>query len=206
MPLTGQAELVTPATMSLPAWRQSIEVLYDPPTLQARVAELGAQISADFAGRSLCVVGVLKGCFVFLADLTRHIDLPVRIDFIGISSYGNATQSSGIVQITQDLQQSIEGKDVLLVEDIVDSGLSMAYLLENFATRRPRSVRVCTLLEKPENAKIKVDLDYVGFQIPNRFVIGYGLDAAGYCRNLPFIGTFGPDVDLEAMQRSFEAS
>ncbi len=181
--------------MSVPAWRRSIEVLIDSAALQARIAALGAQITADYAGRAICVVGVLKGSFVFLADLIRHIDVPVQIEFIGISSYGDATKSSGIVQITRDLQHSIVDRDVLLVEDIVDSGLSMAYLLNNFATRRPRSLKVCTLLEKPANAQVKVPLDYVGFQIADRFVVGYGLDASGFCRNLPYIGLFSADAD-----------
>jgi hypoxanthine phosphoribosyltransferase len=174
----------------LSEWRAHIEPLYDAATVQARVAQLGAQITADYAGRSVCVVGVLKGCFIFFADLVRAMDLPVTLEFIGISSYGDATKSSGIVRITQDLQHSIEDKDVLLVEDIVDTGLSMAYLLQSFATRRPRSVRVCTLLQKPGNAKVKVPLDYVGFVIPNHFVVGYGLDVANKYRNLPYIGIY----------------
>ncbi len=173
------------------SWRADIEPLFDAPTVQKRVAELGARITADYdAGTPLCVVGVLKGCLMFFADLIRTIDLPLTVEFIAISSYGDATSSSGIVQITQDLKHSIEGKHVLLVEDIVDTGLSMAYLLENFATRRPRSVRVCTLLEKPDNARVKVALDYVGFRIPNHFVVGYGLDVANRYRNLPFIGIY----------------
>jgi hypoxanthine phosphoribosyltransferase len=134
------------------------------------------------------VVGILKGCFVFMADLVRRIDLPVTCQFLGISSYGSATSSSGVVQITSDMTESIENKDVLIVEDIIDTGLTMRYLLDNFATRKPKSLRICCLLEKPDNAAIKVPIDYVGFRIPNAFVVGYGLDLAGYYRNLPYVG------------------
>lgn len=174
-------------------WRNDVTVLYDAEMVAARVAELGAQITRDYAGRQLCLVGILKGSFMFIADLARAIDLPLTCEFIGISSYGNETESSGVVQITSDLTQSIEGRDVLLVEDIVDTGLSMKYLLDNFSTRRPKSLRVCTLLEKPSNARVRIPIDYVGFRIPNEFVIGYGLDFAGKFRNLPFIGVYrGP--------------
>ena len=172
------------------AWRAHIKPLYDAATVHRRIGELGAQITRDFGKRPMCVVGVLKGCLIFFADLIRAIDVPLSIEFIGISSYGDATKSSGIVRITQDLQHSIEGKDVLLVEDIVDTGLSMRYLLENFSTRRPASLRVCTLLEKPANAHVHVSLDYVGFRIPNHFVVGYGLDVGSLYRNLPFIGIY----------------
>jgi hypoxanthine phosphoribosyltransferase len=168
----------------------NVAPLYDATTIARRVAELGASITADFRGRELCVVAVLKGSFMFMADLVRAIGLPLTCEFIGISSYGDATRSSGIVRITHDLQRSIEGKDVLLVEDIIDTGLSMAYLLENFQTRRPRTIKVCTLLEKPDNAQVRVPIDYVGFRIPNHFVVGYGLDAAGVYRNLPYIGIY----------------
>lgn len=171
-------------------WRDNVEVLYSTEVVAARVRALGEQITKDYEGRSLCLVGVLKGSFMFYADLVRAIDLPVTLEFIGISSYGNDTKSSGIVRITQDLQHSIEGLDVIVVEDIVDTGLSMSYLLDNFRTRRPRSLKVCTLLEKPDNLQQKVPLDYVGFRIPNAFVVGYGLDAAGIFRNLPYIGIY----------------
>jgi hypoxanthine phosphoribosyltransferase len=170
-----------------PKTRLSIHI--DAQAIARRVEELGAQITQDYAGTTgLCVVGILKGCFIFLADLVRHIDLPITCQFLGISSYGSATESSGVVQITSDMTESIENKDVLIVEDIIDTGLSMRYLLDNFATRKPKTIRVCTLLEKPENATIKVPIDYVGFRIPNAFVVGYGLDLAGYFRNLPYIG------------------
>jgi hypoxanthine phosphoribosyltransferase len=171
-------------------WHKSIEVLYSSSALAQRVEELGKQITQDYRDTRLCVVGVLKGSFVFFSDLVRRIDLPLSCEFIGISSYGNDTESSGVVQITCDLTQSIEGLDVLVVEDIIDTGLSMRYLLDNFATRKPRSLKVCTLLEKPSNAQVKVPIDYVGFKIPNSFVVGYGLDVAGRYRNLPYIGIY----------------
>lgn len=174
-------------------WRDHIDVLYDAATIQRRVAELGAEITRDLEGRSPIFVGILKGSVPFFADLIRSVELPVRCEFMGISSYGDDTESSGVVQITYDLTKSVENQDVVLVEDIVDTGLSMQYLLASLGTRKPRSVRVCTLLEKPDNARVKVKLDYVGFRIPNEFVIGYGLDYAGRYRNLPFIGVYrGP--------------
>ncbi|MEK7705556.1 MAG: hypoxanthine phosphoribosyltransferase [Myxococcota bacterium] len=177
------------APRPLPRLSSNIEVLLSRDQLATRIAELGAEISQDYAhSPSLCVVGILKGCFVFYADLVRHIDVPLTTQFIGISSYGQATESSGVVQITSDLTESIEGEDVLIVEDIIDTGLTMRYLIDNFATRRPRSVKVCSLLEKPDNAKIQVQIDYLGFRIPNAFVVGYGLDLAGRFRNLPYIG------------------
>ena len=164
-----------------------VDVLISREDLAARVRALGEQITRDHAGRTLVVVGVLKGSFIFLADLVRAIDLPISVDFIGISSY-QGTTSSGVVQITSDLSRSIEGKDVLLVEDIVDTGLTMQYLLENLETRRPASVKVCALLEKPSRARVKVPIDYRGFVIGDEFVVGYGLDWDGKLRNLPFIG------------------
>lgn len=164
-----------------------VDVLISKADLEARVRTLGEAITRDYAGRPLVVIGVLKGSFIFLADLVRAIDLPVQIDFIGITSY-QGTSSSGVVQITSDLTRSIEGKDVLLVEDIIDTGLSMRYLLDNLATRRPASVRVCALLEKPSRARVKVPIDYRGFVIGDEFVVGYGLDWDGKMRNLPFVG------------------
>lgn len=179
------------------SWRQDVDVLYSADAIATRVRELGQQITQDYPGAShknpLCVVGILKGSFMMFADLVRHIDLPLTCEFMGISSYGDQTESTGVVQITTDLSHSIENKDVLIVEDIIDTGLTMQYLLENFKTRRPRSVKICTLLEKPANAQIKIPIDYVGFTIPNEFVIGYGLDYAGRYRNLPYIGVYrGP--------------
>ena len=164
-----------------------VDVLISAEELAARVAALGREITRDHPGKPLVVVGVLKGSFIFLADLVRAIDLPISVDFIGITSY-QGSSSTGVVQITSDLTRPIEGKDVLLVEDIVDTGLSMRYLLDNLATRRPASVRVCALLEKPARARVKVPIDYRGFVIGDEFVVGYGLDWDGKMRNLPFVG------------------
>ena len=166
-----------------------IEVLFDEETLRRRIGELGAQITADYQdGKPVVLVGVLKGSFLFLADLCRSIDLPVEIDFLGLSSYGDAQESTGVVQLTQDLTRSVEGKHVVVVEDIVDTGLTMQYLLENLSTRKPASVKIASLLHKPSRARVKVPIDYLGFEIPDRFVVGFGLDYAGKLRNLPFIG------------------
>lgn len=156
--------------------------------ISQRVKELGAQITKEYADRSLVLVCVLKGSFVFAADLMRAIDLPLRIDFLGTRSYGEGTQSTGVVQITQDLSRPIEHEDVLIVEDIVDTGLTIAHLMDLLRTRQPRSVRVCALLHKPARARIEVKIDYLGFTIEDKFVIGYGLDFAERYRNLPFIG------------------
>ncbi len=163
------------------------EVLLSAPRIRARVVELGAEITRDYAGRPLVAVGVLKGSFVFLADLVRTIDLPLEVDFMGISTY-QGTRSTGVVRITVDLTRPIEDKDVLLVEDIVDSGLTMEYLIQNLATRKPRSLKVCALLEKPGAARRAVDIAYRGFQLENRFVVGYGLDQDERFRNLPYVG------------------
>ena len=162
--------------------------------IRARVGELGRQIARDYKddGEDLVLVGVLKGSIVFLADLCREIDLPCHLDIIGIASYGDETKSSGVVQITSDLTRPIEGKHVIIVEDIVDTGLTMSYLLENFRTRQPRSVRLCSLLHKPDRTVAKVPIDYLGFTIPDQFVVGYGLDYAQKFRNLPFIGVVEP--------------
>ena len=153
-----------------------------------RVRELGAAISRDYAGKPLVLVCVLKGSFVFAADLARAIDLPLRLDFLGVRSYGSGTESTGIVQITQDLSRPIEGEDVIVVEDIVDTGLTIAHLLELLRTRLPRSVRVASLLNKPARKRVEVPVDYLGFTIEDRFVVGYGLDWDERHRNLPFIG------------------
>jgi hypoxanthine phosphoribosyltransferase len=153
-----------------------------------RVRELGAAITRDYEGRSLVLVCVLKGSFVFAADLARAIALPLRIEFLGVRSYGQGTSSSGVVQITHDLEAPIEGEDVLLVEDIVDTGLTVAHLLELLRTRLPRTMKVCTLLHKPARSATPVPIDYLGFTIEDRFVVGYGLDRAGAYRNLPYIG------------------
>ncbi|HSM92185.1 MAG TPA: hypoxanthine phosphoribosyltransferase [Anaeromyxobacteraceae bacterium] len=170
---------------------RDLEPLITEERLRARVAELGAEITRDYAGQTLVVVAVLKGSFVFVADLVRAVRLPLEVEFIGISSYAG-TSSSGIVQITQDLSRPVAGEHVLLVEDIVDSGLTMSYLLDNLSIRRPASVQVCALLEKPTRAKVKVPIAYKGFVIPDRFVVGYGLDVDGRYRNLPYLGVYEP--------------
>jgi len=167
--------------------RENLKVLLSEEQLRTRVAELGASITADYAGKPLKLVGVLKGSFMFMADLARAIDLPLKVDFIGTSSY-QGTHSSGVVRITNDLSRPIDGEHVLLVEDIVDTGLTMQYLLENLATRHPASVKVCALLEKPARAKVQIPIDYKGFSIPDEFVVGYGLDWDGRFRNLPYLG------------------
>jgi hypoxanthine phosphoribosyltransferase len=156
--------------------------------ISKRVHELGAQITKDYEGRPLVLVCVLKGSFVFASDLMRAIDLPLRVDFLGTRSYGEGTESSGVVQITQDLSKPIEREDVLIVEDIVDTGLTIAHLMDLFRTRQPNSVKVASLLHKPARAKVEVKIDYLGFTIEDKFVIGYGLDYAEKYRNLPYIG------------------
>ncbi len=166
---------------------EKVEVLLAEAAIRERVEVMGRRIAADYAGRPLCLVGVLKGSFVFLADLVRAIDLPLTVDFIGISSY-TGTRSTGVVKITSDLVRPVEGLDVLLVEDIVDTGLTVRYLLDNLSTRRPSSLKVCALLVKPSRAKVHVPVDYRGFEIPDHFVVGYGLDHDGRFRNLPFVG------------------
>ena len=153
-----------------------------------RVRELGASITRDYEGRSLVLVSILKGSFIFAADLVRAIGLPVRIEFLGVRSYGQGTTSSGVVQITHDLANPIEGEDVVLVEDIVDTGLTVAHLLELLRTRLPRSLKVCALLHKPARLCTPVPIEYLGFTIEDRFVVGYGLDRAEAYRNLPYIG------------------
>jgi len=157
-------------------------------TIAARVRELGAQITREYEGKPLVLVCVLKGSFVFAADVMRAIDLPLRVDFLGVRSYGEGTESSGVVQITQDLSRPIEHEDVLIVEDIVDTGLTIAHLMDLLRTRQPRSVKVCSLLHKPARAKVAVKVDYLGFTIEDKFVVGYGLDFAEKYRNLPYIG------------------
>ena len=163
------------------------ETLVSEQDLRRRVAELGEQISHDYAGRSLLLVGVLKGAVFFLSDLMRYIDIPVEVDFMAVASYGSATDSSGVVRILKDLDAAIEGRDVLIVEDIVDSGLTLQYLLRNLGSRNPRSLEVCALLTKPARRKVELPSRYVGFEIPDRFVVGYGLDHAEQYRNLPFV-------------------
>ena len=171
------------------------EVLVSADELQRRVGELGEQISRDYAGRSLLLVGVLKGAVFFLSDLMRFIDIPVELDFMAVASYGSATDSSGVVRILKDLDTAIEGRDVVIVEDIVDSGLTLQYLMRNLGSRNPRTLEVCALLTKPERRKVDLPTRYVGFEIPDRFVVGYGLDYEEHHRNLPFVAA------LEVLER-----
>lgn len=163
------------------------DVLIEPDVLRKRIAEIGEQISEDYAGRDLLFVGVLKGAVFFMADLVRHVTIPCEMDFMAVSSYGDSTQSSGVVRMLKDLDASIEGRNVVIVEDIVDSGLTLSYLLENLRSRKPASIEVCALLVKPERREVEVDCRYIGFEIPNRFVVGYGLDYAERFRNLDYI-------------------
>ena len=169
--------------------KRSVKELISAERIGERIRELGAQIAGDYEGKELVLIGVLKGSIMFLSDLARAIpSTDVMIDFLGLASYGDATRSSGVVQITADLTKPIAGKHVLVVEDIVDTGLTMAYLLENLKTRHPESIKICSLLHKPDRTVQPVPIDYLGFTIPDLFVIGYGLDFAQRYRNLPFIG------------------
>ena len=166
------------------------ETLVSAGDLERRVAELGAEISRDYEGRDLVLVGVLKGAVVFIADLMRHLTVPCEVDFMAVSSYGSQTDSSGVVRILKDLDASIGGRDVLIVEDIIDSGLTLQYMLRNLRAREPRSLEVCALLTKPERRRVDLPTRYVGFEIPNRFVVGYGLDHGQRYRNLRQIAAF----------------
>jgi hypoxanthine phosphoribosyltransferase len=170
------------------------EILIDGETLQERVVELGAQISADYAERDLFLICVLKGGFMFLADLMRALTVPHVVDFMATASYGASTESSGVVRILKDLDVSIEGREVLIVEDIIDTGRTLDYLTRILWARNPVSLRICTLLNKPSRREIGVPLDYIGFDIPNKFVIGYGLDFDELYRNLPFVGVLKPEL------------
>ncbi|MFL5819284.1 MAG: hypoxanthine phosphoribosyltransferase [Solirubrobacteraceae bacterium] len=163
------------------------EILVQADDLRHRVRELGGQISRDYAGRNPLLIGVLKGAVFFLSDLMREIEIPCEVDFMAVASYGSATDSSGVVRILKDLDAVIEGRDVLIVEDIVDSGLTLQYLLRNLGARNPRSLEVCALLTKPERRKVELPTRYVGFEIPDRFAIGYGLDHSERYRNLPYV-------------------
>jgi hypoxanthine phosphoribosyltransferase len=172
--------------------RAVTEVLIEADALQHRIAELGEEISSDYAGRDLLLVGVLKGAVFFMADLMRNLSIPCEIDFMGISSYGEGTDSSGVVRILKDLDINIEGRDVLVVEDIIDSGLTLSYLIRNLEAREPATLEICALMTKPDRREIEVPVRYVGFEIPNRFVIGYGLDFGERYRNLPYVGVLDP--------------
>lgn len=167
--------------------------LIEAEALQARVRELGAQVSRDFAGEQVLVIGILKGAFVFCADLMRTLTVQTNLDFMAVSSYGNSTESSGVIRIVKDLDSSVEGRHVLLVEDIVDSGLTLKYLREYLEHQHPASLKVCVLLDKPSRRKTDVVVDYTGFQIPDEFIVGYGIDYAEQYRHLPYIGLIGEE-------------
>ena len=174
---------------------QDIErVLFTEEALRTRVAELAAQIDRDYAGREPMFISVLRGSFIFMADLVRAVTLPCKLDFMAVSSYGSGTTSSGQVKITKDLSENIEGRDIVVVEDILDSGSTLAYLLQILQARRPASIRLCTLLDKPSRRVKPVQADYVGFPVEDLFVVGYGLDYAERYRNLPYIGVLKPQV------------
>jgi hypoxanthine phosphoribosyltransferase len=175
------------------------DILIGEEELQARIRELGAELSVDYAGREVLLVGVLKGAVFFMADLMRSLTIPCEIDFMAISSYGASTDSSGVVRILKDLDINIEGRHVLVVEDIVDSGLTLSYLMRNLESREPASLEVCALLTKPTRREIDVPVRYIGFEIPNRFVIGYGLDFAERYRNLPYVGVLHDDLMPEGV-------
>jgi hypoxanthine phosphoribosyltransferase len=170
------------------------KVLIPEDQLQAKIRELAAQIDADYTGQNLLIVGVLKGAVMVMADLARALHTPVEMDWMAVSSYGSGTKSSGVVRILKDLDADISGRHVLIVEDIVDSGLTLSWLVSNLQSRHPASLEICALLRKPEAVKTEVNVKYIGFDIPNEFVIGYGLDYSEKYRNLPFVGTLAPHV------------
>jgi hypoxanthine phosphoribosyltransferase len=182
------------------AFEKDIEqVLLSSDQIQQKIADIGAQITEDYAGRDLLLVGVLKGAFVFMADLSRHIHLPLEFDFMAVSSYGAATHTSGVVRILKDLDHEIQGRNVLVVEDIVDSGLTLSYLLKNLRTRKPATLEVVALMQKTGVQRVPLDIRYRAFEIPSVFVVGYGLDYAERFRNLPFVGTLRPEVYRDAV-------
>jgi len=170
------------------------KILITTEEIGARVRELGQQITNDYAGRDILIIGVLRGAVVFMSDLARAIKRPIDMDFMATSSYGTATSSTGVVRIMKDLDEVVEGRHLLIIEDIIDSGLTLNYLVENLKSRKPASVKICTLLSKPDRRKVDVQVDYNGFVIPDLFVVGYGLDYAGKYRNLPFIGVLKPEI------------
>ena len=169
-------------------------ILYDEGTLKDKVKELGRAITEDYKGKTPFLVGVLKGCFVFMADIAREIDLPCDIDFMAVSSYGNGTSTTGAVKITKDLSRDIEGRDVIIIEDILDSGVTLSYLKKYLANRNPASIKICTLFDKPARRTADIAADYVGFVCPDEFIVGYGLDYSEKYRNLPFIGVLKPEI------------
>jgi hypoxanthine phosphoribosyltransferase len=185
---------------SMKVHQEDIEqILLTHEQIQDKVAELGAEITRDYLGSDLLLVGVLKGAFVFMADLSRHIHLPMEFDFMAVSSYGAATQTSGVVRILKDLDHEIQGRNVLVVEDIVDSGLTLSYLMKNLRTRKPATIEVCALMQKTDVQQVPIDIKYRAFQIPPVFVVGYGLDYGERFRNLPYVGTLRPEVYRDAV-------
>ena len=170
------------------------QILYTEEELRSRVKELGCQITADYAGREPLLISVLRGSYIFMADLTRAINLPIAVDFMSVSSYGAGSVSSGQVEIKKDLSDSIEGRDLIIVEDILDSGNTLYYLMDVLRARKPATIRICTLMDKPERRTRSIKADYVGFTIPDAFIVGYGLDYAEKYRNLPYVGVLKPSV------------
>ncbi len=170
------------------------EVLLTEQAIAEKVRELGERITKDYAGKELLVVGILKGSNVFMSDLIRQIQLPIKIDFMIVSSYGNATESTGVVKIIKDIEEGMKDKHILIVEDIIDSGLTLKYLTQVLATREPASVKLCTLIDKPARRKEAVDVDYIGYELPDAFIVGYGIDYAEHYRNLPYIAVLKPEV------------
>ncbi len=170
------------------------ETLFTEEEIEAIVSNLGAQISRDYQGKNLLMVSVLKGSLIFMADLMRHITVPCAIDFLSVSSYGSGTTTSGEVRILKDLDCTLEGKDLLVVEDILDSGVTLSFLLKNLSARNPASIRLCTFLDKPERRKVEVKADYIGAAVPDKFIVGYGLDYDEKYRNIPFVGVLKPEI------------
>jgi hypoxanthine phosphoribosyltransferase len=170
------------------------EVLFDAETIQNKVKELGEQLSQDFEGRNPLVICILKGAFIFMADLVKQLSIPVELDFMAVSSYGASTKSSGVVKIIKDLDVTVEGREVLVVEDIIDSGLTLSYLIDVLERRNAKSVTVVTLFDKPARRTVELEADYTGFSLPDEFIVGYGLDYAEHYRNLPFVGILKPEV------------
>ncbi len=170
------------------------EILFDEEKIAEIVRNMGRQISEDYKGKNLLLVSVLKGSLLFMADLMREITIPCAIDFLSVSSYGSGTKTSGEVRILKDLDASLEGKDLLIVEDILDSGVTLSYLLNNLSARKPASIRLCTFLDKPERRRVNIKADYIGASVPDEFIVGYGLDYAEFYRNLPYVGVLKPCV------------
>jgi len=203
----GASSLGSPSNRPLPTLASHVktfegdieQILLSSDEIQRKIAETGEQLTRDYAGKDLLLVGVLKGAFVFMADLSRHINLPLEFDFMAVSSYGAATQTSGVVRILKDLDHEINGRHVLVVEDIVDSGLTLSYLLKNLRTRKPATLEVCALMQKTGVQRVPLDIKYKLFEIPSVFVVGYGLDFSERFRNVPYVGTLRPEVYRDAV-------